>query len=133
MVANSSNWKWYKTEEGWINSPVRPVNVAPSSKAAKRRQRRSAMRRRHPSWVRLDSSDRIVREKRRVTFMEIQALKKDPCFWCGGPGGTVDHVIPIARGGRHAIGNLVGCCEPCNNAKGDMLPIEFKILGRGQH
>jgi len=38
---------------------------------------------------------------------------------------TLDHVIPLARGGEHDPGNVVAACGPCNRLKGDMLPHEF--------
>lgn len=25
-------------------------------------------------------------------------LRRDPCSYCGGPGGTVDHIVPQAAG-----------------------------------
>lgn len=40
------------------------------------------------------------------------------CHWCGGRATTVDHLIPVARGGRHA-GNLVPACEHCNYSRRD--------------
>lgn len=36
----------------------------------------------------------------------------------GAPATTVDHVVPVARGGRHA-GNLVPACAACNASKQD--------------
>jgi 5-methylcytosine-specific restriction endonuclease McrA len=38
---------------------------------------------------------------------------------------TLDHVVPLARGGAHDPGNLVTACGPCNRLKGDMLPFDF--------
>ena len=38
---------------------------------------------------------------------------------------TIDHVLPLAKGGAHAPGNLVVACAPCNRMKGDMLPHDF--------
>lgn len=38
---------------------------------------------------------------------------------------TLDHVVPLARGGAHDAGNLVVACGPCNRLKGDLLPFEF--------
>lgn len=38
---------------------------------------------------------------------------------------TLDHVIPVARGGTHIPGNLVAACVACNRLKGDTLPHEF--------
>lgn len=31
---------------------------------------------------------------------------------------TMDHVIPVSRGGRDELDNLVPCCKKCNNTKG---------------
>lgn len=36
---------------------------------------------------------------------------------------TIDHLIPIARGGLDEITNYVACCEPCNQRKAD-VPLE---------
>ena len=38
---------------------------------------------------------------------------------------TLDHVVPLARGGAHDPGNLVAACAPCNRLKGDLQPFEF--------
>ncbi|MCO4098964.1 MAG: HNH endonuclease [Gemmatimonas sp.] len=38
---------------------------------------------------------------------------------------TLDHVVPLARGGAHDPGNLVVACAPCNRLKSDLLPFEF--------
>lgn len=35
---------------------------------------------------------------------------------------TIDHVIPLARGGTNARRNLVVCCKECNNKKGSWMP-----------
>ncbi|MCF6249464.1 MAG: HNH endonuclease [Desulfobacula sp.] len=38
---------------------------------------------------------------------------------------TMDHVIPLARGGRSEKFNLVACCKACNTKKQQLLPIEW--------
>lgn len=38
---------------------------------------------------------------------------------------TLDHVVPLARGGAHDPGNLVVACAPCNRLKSDLQPYEF--------
>ena len=38
---------------------------------------------------------------------------------CGKPANTIDHVIPIARGGAHSIDNVVPACGFCNCSKGN--------------
>jgi hypothetical protein len=44
------------------------------------------------------------------------------CRWCRKPLGideaTIEHVIPLACGGSHRIGNLVLACWKCNHERG---------------
>ena len=59
-------------------------------------------------------------------------MRRHPfCPWCGGrlalENATIDHVIPLARGGTNYEGNLVPCCKSCNSSKQDRLPIEFML------
>lgn len=79
----------------------------------------------------------LHRRKRQVRWAEHkQALKRATmrdccrrCVYCGSlldlSFATIDHVVPVARGGAHVPGNLVVACAPCNRLKGDMLPHEF--------
>lgn len=44
------------------------------------------------------------------------------CYWCSTPlkdtlESTIDHVIPVSKGGTSDLHNIVLCCEQCNNAK----------------
>ena len=50
------------------------------------------------------------------------------CAYCGGNQGGIhmDHVIPLSRGGRHAIGNVLPACQACNLSKGAKLVAEWK-------
>ena len=51
------------------------------------------------------------------------------CHYCRGkfkPADlTMDHVIPISRGGHSTRENLVACCKDCNNKKKNLLPAEW--------
>lgn len=38
---------------------------------------------------------------------------------------TMDHVIPLSRGGQSVRENLVACCKDCNSKKKSMLPVEW--------
>lgn len=46
-------------------------------------------------------------------------LRCDPCSYCGGPGGTIDHIDPrpVRKAGRRSWTNLTGACERCNRTK----------------
>lgn len=50
------------------------------------------------------------------------------CQYCGGSflknQLTLDHVIPKSRGGQKSWENLVACCVPCNQKKGNKTPSE---------
>ena len=47
------------------------------------------------------------------------------CAYCGGRKPlTIDHVVPLTRGGWHGIGNLLPVCHNCNSKKGGKLLIE---------
>lgn len=64
-----------------------------------------------------------------VTIAEIRAIKKaygNMCAYCGRPAATVDHVIPLARGGPHIASNLVPACGSCNSQKGNRTPEEWR-------
>lgn len=39
---------------------------------------------------------------------------------------TMDHIIPIARGGKSQKFNLVPCCKECNTKKKQLLPFEWE-------
>ena len=41
---------------------------------------------------------------------------------------TMDHIIPLSRGGQSTKGNLVPCCKECNTAKKNDLPPELEEL-----
>jgi 5-methylcytosine-specific restriction endonuclease McrA len=40
------------------------------------------------------------------------------CAYCGAAGDMqIEHVVPISKGGTHAIGNIVPACQACNYSK----------------
>jgi hypothetical protein len=49
------------------------------------------------------------------------------CAYCQiKPWQHIDHVIPLARGGRHSIGNLLPACQDCNQSKGARLLADWR-------
>lgn len=38
---------------------------------------------------------------------------------------TIDHVVPLCRGGQHTIDNIVPACSRCNSSKGKKLVSEW--------
>jgi 5-methylcytosine-specific restriction endonuclease McrA len=56
-------------------------------------------------------------------------LARGICHYCGGtfpPGElTMDHLVPVARGGKSTPGNVVPACRECNSRKKYLLPMEW--------
>lgn len=54
------------------------------------------------------------------------------CHWCGRPVPRrlrhVDHKIPLAKGGKHCVANLVPSCRSCNCRKHASMPEEFSRI-----
>lgn len=52
------------------------------------------------------------------------------CHYCGRQFAprelTLDHIVPLTRGGRSTRGNCVPACKECNNRKKDLLPMEWE-------
>ncbi|MFJ3270334.1 HNH endonuclease [Streptomyces sp. NPDC086776] len=87
---------------------------------------------RHPDYNRLKASQRRAAEKGSVADpvnqRQVRALLQDlgaKCFYCEGPFEHLDHFIPIAKGGPHAIQNLVPSCADCNLRKSDKMPWDW--------
>ena len=74
---------------------------------------------------------RKARELRKSRWWQ-QKTAAGTCHYCGRKVGiknlTMDHVIPLARGGRSTKGNLVPCCKTCNTTKQSDLPPELEGL-----
>lgn len=47
------------------------------------------------------------------------------CFYCSetliAANRSLDHIIPLSRGGRHHVDNLIPCCRSCNSSKKDRI------------
>jgi 5-methylcytosine-specific restriction endonuclease McrA len=83
-----------------------------------------------PSVIRVRQYVRPRRERRTVSFSRSHIFLRDNycCQYCEKqlPAKllTLDHVIPITRGGPGTWENLVTSCRACNQAKGSRTPEE---------
>lgn len=59
---------------------------------------------------------------------EIQTLYGHRCVYCGKKAKelTMDHVVPLVKGGEHSFANVVPACRSCNSKKGVSLPPTFQ-------
>lgn len=61
------------------------------------------------------------------------------CYLCGDKviksktyhpkQATIDHVIPLAKGGPHTYDNVRCCCHTCNSLKSNSMPESYKSKG----
>ena len=69
-----------------------------------------------------------ARELRKTRWWQ-QKTASGTCYYCGRKVGyaslTMDHVVPLARGGRSTKDNIVPCCKECNTRKKGSLPVEW--------
>jgi len=58
-----------------------------------------------------------------------QELAKGICHYCGKHFNpeelTMDHILPVVRGGKSVKSNCVPCCKGCNNDKKYLTPAEM--------
>jgi len=70
----------------------------------------------------------MPRVQRDVSRRGILLRDSGACQYCGArlPSKdlTLDHVVPRSRSGASTWENLVACCMPCNNRKGNRTPLE---------
>lgn len=57
-------------------------------------------------------------------------LTQDPCSYCGGPGGELDHIVPTEHGGTNDWPNLTACCHRCNTSKGKRSLLDSLMRAR---
>ncbi|MDH4164386.1 MAG: HNH endonuclease [Nitrospirota bacterium] len=52
------------------------------------------------------------------------------CYYCGKKSKatelTMDHLVPVVRGGRSVESNVVPACKDCNSKKKYLLPTEWE-------
>jgi len=82
----------------------------------------------------IESEKRKARELRNSPWWR-RRVAEGVCYYCRGKFApdelTMDHVIPLSRGGRSEKVNIVPCCKECNNKKKYLLPVEWAEYCQG--
>jgi 5-methylcytosine-specific restriction enzyme A len=75
--------------------------------------------------------ERAKARELRASLWWRQQVGPGICYHCGIKVSsielTMDHVTPIARGGRSNKKNVVPSCKPCNNQKGHLTKGELAL------
>ncbi len=83
-----------------------------------------------------DSEQHIRREKTKAKELRgsrwwQNLIAKATCYYCreatSKDAATMDHVVPLAQGGRSTPGNIVVACKACNTAKGGLTAVEWAL------
>lgn len=150
MLANANEWAANNRERSreiktaWrLANPetVKRVNRAYYDKNTdKVKQSSKSWRERNPErWATILKLNQRKREARRkqlpaytITAKDARRILSSPCAvdGCAATDIQFDHVIPIARGGSHGIGNLQPLCGHHNASKNDKTWMEFRIYLR---
>ena len=87
-----------------------------------------------PFSFHIDDDD-IKRERYKARLLRDsqwwkRRLAKGVCYYCRktfpAKELTMDHIVPVARGGKSTKGNVVPACKECNTAKKQLLPMEWE-------
>jgi len=72
------------------------------------------------------SPESVKKEKEKARVLKDSVwwqnqLAKGECHYCGETFArkdlTMDHIVPVSRGGKSTKGNVVVACHPCNSDK----------------
>ncbi len=88
-------------------------------------------------WVEINRDERHIKRERakaremRQTPYYQDLFRKGICHYCGQKFPqdqlTLDHIVPVSRGGRSTRGNLVVACLDCNQKKKYLTPVEMLL------
>lgn len=121
-------------------APFKNTMCKPCAKASHKETQRARVRR---QGGRLRSV--VDRARKHGVYIEVVkpsvVYKRDKwrCYLCGDKvikslvyhpkQATLDHVIPMAKGGSHTYDNIRCCCHECNWRKGTSMPESYKSKG----
>lgn len=80
------------------------------------------------------TEEEIKKERQKARLLRKSSwwkrkISKKRCYYCGRefPENelTIDHIVPLIRGGKSTKNNMVPACKECNNKKKYLLPIEW--------
>ncbi len=95
--------------------------------------RRQARQRKESAFY--NAEDTLAEEKQKARDLRHSSWWKKRisagiCYYCGMKFNpeelTMDHLIPLSRGGKSEKINLVPACKDCNNKKKYLLPSEWE-------
>ena len=99
------------------------LDIERSSRAKNKEKNKPLKNARQSIRNRLFSDSKYV-----IIYKDLKKIYDKPCFNCGAvENQSLDHKIPLSRGGEHKIGNIITLCQPCNASKHSKTIMECKL------
>ncbi len=93
-------------------------------------------------WIDIKKDNaHIARERKKAVQLKktnwwLALVGKGVCHYCKNKflpkELTMDHIVPLSRGGRSVKGNIVPCCKNCNNDKKYLTPVDMILKDLGK-
>ena len=105
-----------------IDNPEHRRNIERKSRARNKEKNRPAKNARQSIRNRILNGDRFL-----ILDKELKKIYQSPCFACGSESNqSLDHLIPLSRGGSHSVGNIITLCLSCNTQKHNKTLTEWR-------
>ena len=105
------------------NNYEKRIEIERKSRAKNKEKNRPYKNARQSIRNRLVSDSKYV-----IIYKDLKRIYSEPCFNCGSlKNQSLDHRIPLSRGGEHKIGNMLTLCQPCNASKHSKTIMEWKL------
>ena len=128
LVQNARKASWW---QAWLRQDHKPQRV----RVRKERPPSRVRIRIDPETKRKHDRLREARKRARkraaavndlslAQWQEIQRAYNQRCVYCGRKRPlTMDHIIPLSKGGDHTSSNIVPACVSCNSRKAARAPL----------
>ena len=128
--SQSANYRKWRLKNQHIRTAKRRAERARDPQ--KFRDKEACYRSRNPEYGKAKENRRRAKQVKASGFFTDEQWQArldyhgNSCAYCNSTEDlTIDHMIPLSRGGSQWASNLVPACRSCNSTKGDKTPIEF--------
>ena len=73
---------------------------------------------------------RVLIHRGQAGYREM--LLREPCSYCNGPSGSIDHIRAVSNGGGPFWDNQTPACQRCNGTKSNRGLLGWMVLRRKQ-
>lgn len=118
----------HKPELAYRRRSKRAANPEHEKVVAKVRRLRDPDKFRAYNWTRRAYRAAVENSLTRGQWLSVLAAANGCCAYCKRSTAlSMDHIVPISRGGPHASNNVAAACKSCNSSKGRKLLTEWIV------